>query len=473
MYRLLILAFLGACSAAPLSSPCTLEEIRQPMTDFYNLVDKMQSPHSNKEKKLEEIRAIINQVGNHYNHVNATCGDEKIVGMETVKSFGNDIEKIYDIMLNLESKDLNKAKDLFESIHCRHILHFFITQIEFLMGWLDEIIEVTELMNDMKVVNKMHAGIVYTLNDTNIDYGKLLVPVLKEHLTKNVDNADKEVFKNAKLNLQKLVERTAHRYSDALSVLNEFDSRLAEETIQDIVKHVFTNNIYCKSYDIIAEAPTLRLKAVGLKALHEKINSLNLQNSLVAAKLYVLADIIKRSEQSNEDIEITEIFNSILKNQTKFNKKLIKGYSCRTLEEVEAYISEEDVVAAAHNGHFVFQDTEISTNIDRTFTAKENGKLLMINVEILFELKNRKYSVILENDDYPENISLPGTIVSKQVIDDVELPFKDICKMNPTPEYYTCISMYQFLSYPYDKGIAERKEGYKKLKNTIESCNLD
>lgn len=94
----------------------------------------------------------------------------------------------------------------------------------------------------------------------------------------------------------------------------------------------------------------------------------------------------------------------------------------------------------------------------------------MINVEMMHDSKNIKYSIVIENGEYPEDINLPGTIVSKHVLGEEELLFKNICKMKPTPQYYSCMPMYQILSYSSDKTIAERREGYEKFKETIKSC---
>ncbi|XP_026465275.1 uncharacterized protein LOC113367916 [Ctenocephalides felis] len=421
MYQLLLLAFLGAIKISALSSPCTLEEIRQPITNFKNLVEELESPDISKDRKLEQIRNLLDQVPNHYHMVNVTCGEEKILGLEDVKNFMDDGRKIYGIMDALGTEDLAKAKSLFGSIHSRRIMHYFITQIEFWTGKLNKIIQVTKLIDDVDVVNKMHAGIIFTLNETNFVHGQLLVPILKEHLFKYRDGGGKEVFQRAKQNLHNLAKRTGHHYPNALSVLNDFDKKLADKTIQNVVKRVFTNNIYSKAFDVITEAPTIRLAAMGLKALQKKINSMNLQNSLVAAKLFVW-NIMNLYMYGNR--EFLAISNSIMNNTTDFSKQLLLADSCHKLDEVEveALYSGQPVRPRSHTGQFI------------------------------------------------DDMDLAGTIVSNQTMGYFGITPESICRASLTPEYYTCMIMQKFLSYSYEKIIVEINEGFKTLKDQIKSC---
>lgn len=223
MKILLLVMFLGICHGAPFSSPCTEDEMLQPITDFNRIIDELKSPGVDQEHKLEEIMdTIVSDAENFVKKINTTCGDEKDALEEKLEKFYKDVVLgPARIMLEIATNDLDNAKDLLQAVNSKHMLQYFITVIYSKLKELDNIIEIVKLMDDPEKINNVHEAIIYSLNSKNINDGKLLVPILKDHIVANANNA--EIVKNAKLNLKTLAERTSSHYPDAVNALNEVE----------------------------------------------------------------------------------------------------------------------------------------------------------------------------------------------------------------------------------------------------------
>lgn len=455
--------FLGLCYGAPSSTPCTTEVLLRPITEFKERVEELKHEDVDQEKKLEEIFNILDAAESHADTVNKTCNT-----VDSDEETEAEIELIYfylsfmgptQISLEIITDDYIAAKKLFEEVDSKHTLQYYITKLASTLEGLDKIIEVAKLMGDPKKINNVHEAIIYSLNKKNIDDGKLLIPILKAHIASNENNADKDIVKNAKLNFKLLAERTVSYYPDALDALNEVDGKLAEEVIQDRVTKVFTNTLYSKSFDIIKNVSGYHLKSVALKALQDKVNSMNLENSLVATRVFALAFAIRpimlEEEKYASDLEL---INPIVNNVTDFNMRLFTGLLCQTFDDIEP----SDATVKRNYDHFLFEDpTDLpDVGLEDLHVVKENGDVVRINVES----NDSRYFFILKNEEYPEHIDLIGTITSTQQLSNGTVAETQYCDIKDSIEYSLCLAMYEFLHLSKEEGLALKKKSFETIK---------
>lgn len=464
MLQLLIITFLGVCYATEEPHLCNnKQEIIQPISDFYKTVYEMKSPLVDKASH-EQISKLVYFIEEHYKYYNRTCGHENTDGMGELYDFIIDITKILDIPPLGFPDDTNVVKELFENFGSKQIRQYFITQIYSFAKNFDIVIKVTQLIkNNINTINEMHEAIINLLNDTNIHFGKQLVPTMKEIITQN--DAE-EPLSYAKCNLKKLVEKSAYNYSEALVLLNEIDSETAAETVEEIIPKVFKNYIYSKAFNVVNNSPTVHLKALALKALHEKINSMNLQNNLVSAKVYSWSKNLTENAAVINKAD-NEILNNIIQNATKFSANLIHGFSCRSIEEIESFTTNKEEERRAK--FLVLQNTDHPQDIVGVLKVTENGSMLKINIETKHHTDSMKYSLILDYDDYEDLTNL--SVVSKQRFSFENLTSVEICRLHPQPEFDICIPMSKYLNYTHYEAIAVRKQSYEILKEFINTCN--
>uniref|UniRef100_A0A6M2E0N5 Putative secreted protein n=1 Tax=Xenopsylla cheopis TaxID=163159 RepID=A0A6M2E0N5_XENCH len=453
MKVLLLFIFLGTCQGAPFTPSCTSEEIMQPITKFMNLVEDLQSPSIDYETKLEEIEKLLYGLEDHYELMKNTCGEENSELLDKLRKFNINTKKYLKIMDYINIDDLDGVKDMLESVaDCKHVLQFLITKVYFQTEQLDNLIDLTLSMDDPKIINYILLSIIYNIRSRNIDEGILLVPVLKHHILSNENNIDHDIVNEAKLNLKLLSEISISYYPDALIALSEVDSHLADQTIKDIVTHEFTNTIFSTSFDVIKNMPVVHLKCVALKALYDKVVSMKLENSLVATKIVALAELIKTNNTND-----SETLKLISENTTNFNKQLLKGYSCRSIDNIE--LSSKD------KNYFTFQDPKVHIDIENIYKVKNNGELLKIDVEIKHHANDIRQSFVLLNGEYPEDINLSGNIISKNQIGSDDKSVTQYCELKPEIEFNVCIYMPQYLNINHDEAVSLREENYKMVKD--------
>lgn len=132
MKILLELMFLGICYGAPFNSPCTEEEMLQPITDFHKLVDELKTFNVDHKQKLEEIGDIVKEAEDHMDKIKNTCGEEQ-------NDFEDRLVTLYDtlvfgtarIVLELATDDYDNAKDLFKAVKCRHTAILYYKHIQY------------------------------------------------------------------------------------------------------------------------------------------------------------------------------------------------------------------------------------------------------------------------------------------------------------------------------------------------------
>lgn len=186
MLLLLIFALLGVCCATPATTNCSEDAILKPIKDFNNMVEELHSPLVNKEEKVDDIWNFVIEIKRQYENVNKTCTNVNTDILNKLSKFVEDTNAINafeaSFLGNAESADV--VKERFENFSSKQIRHYMIAFIYAIADNFDIVIQATKLMKNDNIVNEMQEGIIYSLNDTNIHFGKKVLPLIKELITR-------------------------------------------------------------------------------------------------------------------------------------------------------------------------------------------------------------------------------------------------------------------------------------------------
>lgn len=456
------------------SSPCKDLEMRKPKEEFFELIAKFQTPNANPKLIMKDITDVLNSIPNHIEDVKNYCGEEKTKVIEKLVKLQNDIKLVHDVIKLIDDEKYEAAKEMTQSIKCIFIMHYLVQKYVNDHDNFDKILEMLKIMDDMNAINLINDAFIYAINDSNIQDSEKIISLMEKQIVDNNATASAEDILFAKHNMKEMVQRNFHDCFKCLAALYRVDNYLADQAMYYIIFHNVTEDNYIPAFDKTLAAPNKHLKIFGLRAIYDKLYELGMEHGLILGKVLILTNSLIKDDELQSDPLASDIAKSMLKDATEFAKNVMTGYNCQDVTLVESIIfGKKEETISQHNDSMVLFDEDQSEDLSNgIFVEKPDGDFLMITVQREFHGYNVAFSVLIKNADYPENIHMKGTIVSRKVIEKIPATWEEIHAMNPPPIVKLCSPFSKTFMLPMDKHSEHRKQMYENYRHFIGSLEF-
>ncbi|XP_026476553.1 uncharacterized protein LOC113382324 [Ctenocephalides felis] len=422
------------------STPCTKEMMEEPIHIFYNFIESLQS------KKVKEAKILMAQfsgdlyeIPDHLEVINITCGDEKTESINKLVELIENIQTVKNIVEALGNDNYEDAKTLIESFHCPHLVQFTVRMSYMSHKTLHKVIELLKVLENMKTINMVNAALIYLIDDTNIGASSKIIPIMKKQILDNKSKIPADLLLTAKLNMKEMVKITSADCNKGFKALNKIDPEMADQAFYEVVfQNVTETYVNLKKLDL---APNTHFYVIGLEAFYDKLVVLEMQNSIYMGKVLKYAKLASIKPGLEEDSKAKTILENILDNASEFAKKVSESYVCQNFEQINSIVISEKVQHSEHNEYTVFYNPETPEIFKGKFKEQHDGELLMITLEQSYGPESVKYSIVMENGAYPENIYMSGKIISKKVFAKESATWKELCVLNPEPFVQYCTKL--------------------------------
>lgn len=468
------LVFGAICAnAIPLSSPCTEEEMLSPMNIIHKDIEEMQAEDVNTDLMMKQIENMLENLQAHMDEVKKTCGEEKVGPMERMSKFMSKIQMMNDIMAAMDSGDMDKAKNMMETLNCEHMVQYIVRKYSVSMDKIEKLMELIKTMDDMKMINQMNEAMIYIMDDDNMIMTKKMIPMMKDQIMENKDKMNEETLMAAKLNMKEMVKRMLPKCNEGLMAMHEVDKEMAHQAMYEATFQLFSDTIYSRAYKMVMDAPDAHMKRIGMEAMYDKLKAMERENSLSASKLMVMAEKMMECEEMKNDAKAMELMNNIINSATLFAKNAAEGYSCQHYERIKANMENEDINEMEHNEYYLFYNPGKPDMLQGKFKEDPNGDMMMVTVDKEYNGTNVQYMIIMKKGDYPDNIHMKGNIVSKKMLMKEETNKEELCAMNPKPHSNICVPLRELFTYTMNDAAENRHMMFEKFMEHIKACHED
>ncbi|XP_026467923.1 uncharacterized protein LOC113371510 [Ctenocephalides felis] len=449
------------------STPCSKEEMEEPIQIFYKFIESLQSKElKNAQTLVAQLLEDLHEIPDHLEKINITCGDEKTESINKLVELIENIRTVQNIVQALGNNNYEEAKTLIEAFHCPHLVQFTVRLSYMSYKTLDKVVELLKVLENMKTINMVNEALIYVIDDTNIGASSTIIPLMKKQILDNKEKIPADVLLAAKLNMKEMVKITSADCNKGFIALNKIDPEMADQAFYEVVfQNVTETYVNFKKLDL---APNTHFYVIGLEAFYDKLVVLEMQNSISMGKVVKYAKLAPIKPDLEEDSKAKKILENILDNAPEFAKKVSESYVCQNFEQIKSIVIGQEVQHSEHNEYTVFYNPETPELFKGKFIEQQEGELLMINLERSYGPKTVKYSIVMENGVYPENIYMSGKILSKKVYAKKSATFKELCVMEPEPIAQICAKLENTMTR--EDHTQARRELYNNFLDYVKKC---